>query len=356
MSILESGVRTTHKFWSMNVRADENRTDLYLLDEIAARQSWFGDEVTPKAFRRDIDQAVGTIYVWIDSPGGDAFAGAAIYDMLRDYAKRRGRVVAMVSLAASAASLIAMAADEIQISVVGTMMIHEPWSTPSGNAGELRAVADVLETVREGQIGCYAARTKQSREKIAELMRGPDGHGTYMNADESVALGFADGIMYAASEARMQSGEATRAVARARIASCIERGDAQGRQAVAATAARAAEVEQGVGVLAEALRDIGALLRGEITADKAAIDAFARVARAAMDEYYQLKCRDDGVQADDGNIAPVGWRPMAAATGADDDSIAPAGDADGGALALLIQAIEDTRDQGGEETYGDDDD
>lgn len=212
------------KFWSMEAKSDE-RTDLYLLDEIAAEESWFSDGVTPKAFKRELDRARGTLYVWLDSPGGDAFAGAAIHDMLREYsASGRGRVIAMVSLAASAASVIAMAADEIRISVVGTIMIHEPWSRPTGKASELRAVADVLEKVRDAQVDAYARRTGQTREAILELLEGPDGNGTYMNAQQAIELGFADGMMHEEGDDETQT---RHALARTRIASSLKREEAR---------------------------------------------------------------------------------------------------------------------------------
>lgn len=217
------------KFWNLAVKAADQRTDLYVLDAIASRRSWFGDEVTPQAFKRDLDRAQGTLYVWLDSPGGDAFAGSAIYDMLREYsASGRGKVVAMVSLAASAASIIAMAADEIRVSVLGTIMIHRPWSRPQGNSAVLRAVADALDTVCEAQVAAYVKRTGQSREKIDALLVGADGNGTYMNARQAIELGFADGLMHedgadegAKPSAWMQS------LTEMRIASCLEQDEAR---------------------------------------------------------------------------------------------------------------------------------
>ena len=216
-----------YKFWSMAVKSAEKRTDLYILDEIASRESWWSDAVTPKAFKRDLDQAEGTLYVWLDSPGGDAFAGSTIHDMLREYsASGRGRVIAMVSLAASAASIIAMAADEIRISVLGTMMIHEPWSQPTGNSTVLRAMADVLDAVRDGQVDAYVRRTGQSRERILEMLKGTDGNGTYMNAEQAIVQGFADRLMHEDDVAEDRRPSALmRSLTEVRIAACIERED-----------------------------------------------------------------------------------------------------------------------------------
>lgn len=181
-------------FWSL--QAGDDHTDLYLQNEIASYDSWWDDVETPQRFRRQLNAAHGELRVWLNSPGGDAFAGNAIYDMIREYASSgRGRTVAMVSLAASAASIIAMACDEIRISILGTIMIHEPWSVTAGPAREHMATAKVLETIRDAQIDAYVKRTGQTREKVLELLQGPDGNGTYMNASMAVELGFADSVI-----------------------------------------------------------------------------------------------------------------------------------------------------------------
>ena len=151
--------------------------------------------VTPEEFRQQLNACSGDIDLYLDSPGGDAFAGNAIYDALRQYsAQGRGRITAKVSLAASAASVIAMAADEIQISIVGTIMIHDPWSALHGNADQLRATANILDEIRDGQIQAYMRKTGRTRDEILTLIRGD---GTYMNARTAMELGFADSIMHA---------------------------------------------------------------------------------------------------------------------------------------------------------------
>lgn len=205
-------------FWSFSPKSAEQPVNrLYVCDEIARYQSWFGDEATPSYFRYQLSKCRGDIEVMIDSPGGDAFAGNAIYDMLREYsASGKGRIVAKVSLAASAASIIAMAADEIQISLVGTIMIHNPWSALQGNAKQLRATADVLDEIREGQIRAYMQKTGLSYEKIVGLMDG-EGDGTYMNAKTAMELGFADKIIGEGDEGWVSD------VAKAKIAACMVR-------------------------------------------------------------------------------------------------------------------------------------
>ena len=212
------------KFWNFVVRADGGEpaagTDLYLTEEISRHESWWFETSSRDAFREELNAAQGDLRVWIDSPGGDSFAGAAIHDMLREYsASGKGRVVAMVTLAASAASLVAMAADEIRISMLGTIMIHRPWASLSGYSDELRATADVLDELRNAYIDAYARRTGQSREMIEALIDGSDGGGTYMNANTAIELGFADRLMY--EEPDGEDADVVATVAKARIAACI---------------------------------------------------------------------------------------------------------------------------------------
>lgn len=246
------------KFWSMSQGA--GACDLYIQEEIASQESWWSDTVTPQQLRWELAQCSGELHVWLNSPGGDAFAGAAIYDMLREYSTSgRGKVVAMVSLAASAASLIAMAADEIRISVLGTVMIHEPWSMTAGREAQLRATADVLASVREAQIDAYARRTHNSREKILELMQGTDGEGTYMNATQAIQLGFADCLMHddgsVWEDAGDLGGNPVRSLDRARVLSCLERQQDNAAQAARATEAAQAETDAARRALFSALVD-----------------------------------------------------------------------------------------------------
>lgn len=109
------------KFWNW-VKNEGNRT-LYL-DGAIAEESWYGDEVTPKEFKAELISDDGDITVWINSPGGDVFAASQIYNMLMDYS---GNVTVKIDgLAASAASVIAMAGSDVEISPVAMFMIHNP--------------------------------------------------------------------------------------------------------------------------------------------------------------------------------------------------------------------------------------
>lgn len=204
-------------FWSFQSRGNDGR-DLWILCEIAASESWWSDVVTPKRFIQDLNSGSGDLTVWIDSPGGDAFAGAAIYEALRSYsASGKGKVnVNIIGLAASAAGLIAMAGDEVCISLTGTFMLHDPWSGVQGNAKKLRATAAVLDEIREGQIRAYMRKSGKTHDEVLALI---EDQGTYMNAYTAIQNGFADFILGEDDSGR----EWMKAAADVRINSCLER-------------------------------------------------------------------------------------------------------------------------------------
>ena len=186
-----------HKFWnwirdeSVN-EADAPRT-LFLSGEISD-ETWFGDEVTPKSFRSELESGSGDIEVVINSPGGDCFAAAMIFSMLKEY---KGNVhVKIDSLAASAASVIAMAGDKVSINPVGMIMIHDPMMFAGGNAKDLEKAIDILNEVKESIINAYTMKSGLSRKKISELM----SEETWMNAKKAKELGFVDEILYGADK------------------------------------------------------------------------------------------------------------------------------------------------------------
>lgn len=159
------------------------------LNGAIASESWFDDEVTPKLFRDELDGGKGDITVWINSPGGDCFAAAQIYNMLRDY---KGHVTVKVdSLAASAASVIAMAGDDVLISPTGMIMIHNPSTIAMGDHGDLEKAIDMLNEVKNSIINAYQAKTGLSRCKLSKLMEDE----TWMDANKAVELGFADDVI-----------------------------------------------------------------------------------------------------------------------------------------------------------------
>lgn len=182
-----------HKFWnwirdeSVN-EADAPRT-LFLSGEISD-ETWFGDEVTPKSFRSELESGTGDVQVVINSPGGDCFAAAQIFSMLKEY---RGNVhVKIDSLAASAASVIAMAGDTVSISPVGMLMIHDPSMLAFGNTRDMEQAIDVLNEVKESIINAYSLKSGLSHAKISQLMSAE----TWMNAKKAKELGFVDEILY----------------------------------------------------------------------------------------------------------------------------------------------------------------
>lgn len=176
------------KFWNwVKNDAEEERT-LVLNGEISD-ETWYGDEVTPKLFEKELNAGTGNITVWINSPGGCVFAAAQIYNMLMEY---KGDVTVKIdALAASAASVIAMAGTKVLISPVGLMMIHNPMTIAIGDSREMQKAGEMLDEVKESILNAYEIKTGLSRAKISHLMDGE----SWFNAKKAVELGFADGIL-----------------------------------------------------------------------------------------------------------------------------------------------------------------
>ena len=176
------------KFWNW-VKNEDGRT-LYF-DGYIAQDSWFDDDITPKKFKAELTAATGDIAVWLNSPGGDVFAASQIYTMLKEY---EGKVTVKIDgIAASAASVIAMAGDEIVMSPVAMMMIHNPATVVFGEAADLASGIKLLNEVKESIINAYEQRTGLPRGKISNMMDAE----TWFSAQKAVELGFADKILYA---------------------------------------------------------------------------------------------------------------------------------------------------------------
>ena len=180
------------KFWNW-IRNEGEPAVLVLNGEISD-ETWYGDEVTPQLFRDDLSKCKGDIAVWIDSPGGDVFAAAQIYDMLMDYP--HNVTVKIDGLAASAASVIAMAGTEVQMSPVGMMMIHNPSTIAWGDSAELKKAISMLDEVKESIINAYEIKTGLPRDKISRLM----DNESWFNATTAKELGFIDKIMFSSDE------------------------------------------------------------------------------------------------------------------------------------------------------------
>lgn len=192
------------KFWNWVKNEGGIGRTLFLNGEISD-ETWYGDEVTPKLFKDELNSGEGDITVWINSPGGDVFAAAQIYNMLRDY---KGSVTVKIDgLAASAASVIAVAGDTVLMSPVAMMMIHNPATLAIGNAKEMEKAIGMLNEVKESILNAYEDKTGLKRSKLSKMMDDE----TWFNAKKVVELGFADRILFASEkEEPEEEGEETK--------------------------------------------------------------------------------------------------------------------------------------------------
>ena len=182
----------TKKFWNWKkVKNQETGAEERVLElsGTIAEDSWFDDDVTPQLFKDELNAGSGDITVWINSPGGDCVAAAQIYNMLSNY---KGKVTVKIDgIAASAASVIAMAGDTVLVSPVSMLMIHNPATMAWGDHAEMQKAIDMLSEVKESIINAYVLKTGLSRPKLSHLMDAE----TWMDANKAVELGFADEIM-----------------------------------------------------------------------------------------------------------------------------------------------------------------
>jgi len=184
------------KFWKwknhkvLNNETNEEVSERVLfLNGTIAEESWYDDDVTPAFFKEELNSGSGNITVWINSPGGDCIAAAQIYNMLMDY---KGDVTVKVDgIAASAASVIAMAGTRVYMSPVSMMMIHNPATIAFGDASEMEKAISMLNEVKESIMNAYEIKTGLSRAKLSRLMDAE----TWMDANKAVELGFADAVL-----------------------------------------------------------------------------------------------------------------------------------------------------------------
>lgn len=176
------------KFWNWVKNEGADVRTLYL-DGVIAEESWFDDDVTPQAFKADLFAEEGDIVVWLNSPGGDCIAASQIYAMLMDY---KGKVTVKIDgIAASAASVIAMAGTTVLMAPTALMMVHNPLTVAIGDSEEMQKAVAMLSEVKESIINAYEIKTGQSRVKLSHLMDAE----TWLNANKAIELGFADGIL-----------------------------------------------------------------------------------------------------------------------------------------------------------------
>ena len=175
------------KFW--NWIHDDSGGRVLRLEGPIDSESFWGDEITPQMFRDELYAEEGDITLWINSPGGDCIAASQIYSMLMDY---KGNVTVKIDgVAASAASVIAMAGTQVLMAPTALMMIHNPMTVAFGDHTDMKKAIEMLDEVKESIINAYEIKTNLSRAKLSHLMDSE----TWMNANKAVELGFADDIL-----------------------------------------------------------------------------------------------------------------------------------------------------------------
>ena len=182
----------TKKFWNWTNQEQTETAPaqrILTLNGTIAEESWFDDDVTPQLFKDDLMAGTGDVTVWINSPGGDCIAAAQIYTMLKEYP---GKVTVKIDgMAASAASVVAMAGDSVLMSPVSMMMIHNPATGAWGDYTAMEQAIAMLNEVKESILNAYVIKSGLSRAKLSHLMDAE----TWMNANKAVELGLADGIL-----------------------------------------------------------------------------------------------------------------------------------------------------------------
>lgn len=151
---------------------------------------WTGGGITAKGVKEEIDRAgnYSSVLIRINSPGGDAFEGIAIYNLLR--AQKKPIEVCVDGIAASAASIIAMAGDVITMGPNAMMMIHNAWAVCMGEAADMRKMADALDKISVSIAQTYVTKTGKTLEEVVALMDAE----TWMTAQECLELGFATAV------------------------------------------------------------------------------------------------------------------------------------------------------------------
>ena len=182
-----------NKFWNWVRNEDTGQRSLYL-EGVIAQESWFGDEITPAAFKSELNAGNQPITVHISSVGGDCVAASQIYTMLMDYPA--DVTVQIDGLAASAASVVAMAGTKVCMSPTALMMVHNPWTNASGDAKDMQKAIALLDEVKESIINAYEIKTGMDRQSLSNLMDAE----TWMNAYRAKELGFCDEVLFDGEE------------------------------------------------------------------------------------------------------------------------------------------------------------
>ncbi|WP_100064992.1 head maturation protease, ClpP-related [Miniphocaeibacter massiliensis] len=176
-----------NKFWNF-VKNEEGKRQLFF-SGVIAEESWYDDDITPNIFKEELFSDTGDIEIWLNSPGGDCIAASRIYAMLMDY---KGDITIKIDgIAASAASVIAMAGTSVQMAPTALMMIHNPFTVAIGDSEEMKKTIDMLSEVKESIINAYEIKTGLNRNDISRLMDAE----TWMNSNKAIEMGFADLVM-----------------------------------------------------------------------------------------------------------------------------------------------------------------
>ena len=154
-----------------------------------AEESWFDDDITPAMFKDELFSGTGPVTIYLNSPGGDCFAASQIYTMLMDY---KGPVTVKIDgIAASAASVIAMAGADVLMAPTAMMMIHNPATIAFGDHKEMEKAIDMLEEVKSAIINAYEIKTSLPRKTLSKMM----DEESWFNSLKAIELGFADGLI-----------------------------------------------------------------------------------------------------------------------------------------------------------------
>lgn len=207
------------KFWNWIKNADTGERELRLDGVITDDDfwAWLRGGKTAKQFREELDSGEGDITVWINSEGGDCFVAAEIYNMLKEYGNTKGKVTIKIdAMAISAASVVAMAGNTIEISPVGMIMIHNPISFAEGDSEEMKTAAKMLDEVKESIINAYELKTKLPRTELATMMDDE----TWIHAQKAVELGFADSIIGAENQSK-ENNSAVNISSRRQVMNCM---------------------------------------------------------------------------------------------------------------------------------------
>ena len=173
------------------VDSEEQEDRTLHLEGIIAESTWLGDDVTPAIFKEELYAEDGPVTVVINSVGGDCVAAAQIYNMLAEYP--HPVTVKIDGIAASAASVIAMAGTTVLMSPVACMMIHNPATVAMGDPTDMEKAIRMLDAVKDSIVNAYTLKTGLDRKQISRMMDAE----TWMDATKAVELGFADGVIQA---------------------------------------------------------------------------------------------------------------------------------------------------------------